>query len=1194
MTSRISTILVLSLLAVVFVAMSAHAVKSPDESPRVINPRLQKAMHYALPYPDASNTGSLDANAPVQPSESMSLGTASSSSAPPFPGVKVGDTWYDYQHNGRMARMVDWGNNTGETGWGFMIHFLWMRLESEVQVNRHYAYNVYFAGGGVCPTPGEFKGQHKMQQPGEYAGYVSMDVTNDGRGVLSGHNNPGSGYSCHTYWDYVAGGFSFGNNGPIPNEIIAAGTGQDPEDSLKTPIWPSIRYQEHPTDENLNVLHIFAQVSEPGAGDPQAIIYFRKVGNNHLGVWDDPPYVVDTVHDIAQDVACSKTTGKAALVWVANLPSPATAPASSHGYWQYSQLDNDIWYQISTNYGASWGPMINVTQNVDGEAGYRPYTDLQALMTTDEHLHIIWSGRVWPADANTGGSVGFDCRIFQWGTDLAPGNIRTVANLEYDQTHCSGGAWQMQGSKMSIGECDGKLYGMWTQFNDPAVMMNDCHQRALDGGTDQVGAANGELYLAVSADDGLTWDAPRNLTNTHTSGCTHDPSEPGGPCRSEHWSNMNRLGTNLTGNMTGAVVVDPSGEYVGGYYLDVQYIADPDPGGIVQDEGTWQMADVQWFRLACVEPVPTAIFNPSWREIGFPEYTKHGTMYTKPLTIENSGNTALSFTFALNMDAGPYSTWLTVSSEFQGTVNVPSGTGNTITGDVFINADLTINLPGTIVNLTGNLVATGNQSTNPDTLPINFWVADTIIPPQFDTIYTQSPTCFALVVANTGNWGNQGAGHVNLDFFDYGDPDDLEGAEDTIPGDATVYAYDCSPVICWTDALDSVRCNWSIFGTSYLDDEAFFPWGHISPVDMGDFELYQSEFVTRDTGILIKKLWIAPYFQPGNGCNFMIQVLKIMRHPLATGDEIFEGLNIGEAMDWDIPSDSAAWNRSGFDMTNRLIYQQGSEFNQDNDVEKLENSDRYGGMALLDIVEIDGPDTLTLLDGEVPEQYGAYTEDNSTWVYPAGGFIEEELNANMTTNEGYVIETDSLDADLHAVMTFRNNYTLTPAKRLIIFKCLITSYKGYAEFIVNVEHCHAWYQEHLVPKVVGACCIEQDCFVMSEQACLDAGGTYKGDGVSCDPNPCLGCCNEINTPLGRGDIDYYNDGADDAVDISDLVYLVDYMFVGGAEPPCWAEANVDGSDSGDGVDGANDIDISDLVYLVDYMFVGGDPPLPCP
>ncbi|MCK4372620.1 MAG: hypothetical protein KAW61_05705, partial [candidate division Zixibacteria bacterium] len=59
------------------------------------------------------------------------------------------------------------------------------------------------------------------------------------------------------------------------------------------------------------------------------------------------------------------------------------------------------------------------------------------------------------------------------------------------------------------------------------------------------------------------------------------------------------------------------------------------------------------------------------------------------------------------------------------------------------------------------------------------------------------------------------------------------------------------------------------------------------------------------------------------------------------------------------------------------------------------------------------------------------------------------------------------------------------------------------------------------------------------------------------------------------------------------VYLVDYMFTGGPAPQCWAEGNVDGSDSGDGVDGPEDIDISDLVYLVDYMFTGGDEPPSC-
>lgn len=58
-------------------------------------------------------------------------------------------------------------------------------------------------------------------------------------------------------------------------------------------------------------------------------------------------------------------------------------------------------------------------------------------------------------------------------------------------------------------------------------------------------------------------------------------------------------------------------------------------------------------------------------------------------------------------------------------------------------------------------------------------------------------------------------------------------------------------------------------------------------------------------------------------------------------------------------------------------------------------------------------------------------------------------------------------------------------------------------------------------------------------------------------------------------------------DISDLVYLVDYMFAGGMAPhwPPW-RANLNGDFNGP--------DISDLVYLVSYMFSGGPPPRSAP
>ncbi len=82
------------------------------------------------------------------------------------------------------------------------------------------------------------------------------------------------------------------------------------------------------------------------------------------------------------------------------------------------------------------------------------------------------------------------------------------------------------------------------------------------------------------------------------------------------------------------------------------------------------------------------------------------------------------------------------------------------------------------------------------------------------------------------------------------------------------------------------------------------------------------------------------------------------------------------------------------------------------------------------------------------------------------------------------------------------------------------------------------------------------------------------------------CCVE------RGNVD---DSPDNVVDISDLVYLVDYMFTEGPLPPCPATANVDASCCGPDTlpETLDDIDISDLVHLVDYMFTEGPPPLSC-
>lgn len=84
----------------------------------------------------------------------------------------------------------------------------------------------------------------------------------------------------------------------------------------------------------------------------------------------------------------------------------------------------------------------------------------------------------------------------------------------------------------------------------------------------------------------------------------------------------------------------------------------------------------------------------------------------------------------------------------------------------------------------------------------------------------------------------------------------------------------------------------------------------------------------------------------------------------------------------------------------------------------------------------------------------------------------------------------------------------------------------------------------------------------------------NGDGIG---DIC--CCQGI-----RGNV---NGDPSDDLDISDLLFYVDYQFIPGSPaPPCEQEADVDGSGS---------LDISDVLYLVSYMFdnPAGPEPVPC-
>ncbi|MEA3296892.1 MAG: hypothetical protein U9R56_03425, partial [candidate division Zixibacteria bacterium] len=802
MNHKVVAIVISNLIVALLAVVQVQAAKSPYQQ------RIGSA-HYArvLQYSFADEHDFLiSAN---EAASRIPLGyTAGVSIAP---GVKVGGTWYDLQHCGSIGRMIDWGYEA-ENGLG--IHFSWTYLPAPILTDRAAKYNSYKGGDGTFSF--DSTGM-TIQGSGEYAGFVGIDVTDDGRAVVGCHNDQGGGYQSQFYWDWAPHWGAFLSS-RIPDNCAG------PYDEV---IWPKFRYQE---TGPVPITHVFAQLHAPSAG-AEYITYFRKLGENETGAWDcEGSYTVDTIFGgISQDIVCSNFDSKVALVWVANLcPDLSICDTCS----SYMLLDYDIYYQISYDYGEHWQPRVNLTKNIDGEAGYRPYTDLSALITTDNNLHIGWSGRVWPAD----GEFTFYCRMFHWGENLGfnndhsdglpRGNIRTVANLDWSgiedpELECNGGSWQMNGSKMSLSECDGKLYFLWVQFNDlPNGIGGDCAERAW--ASEPLGAANGELYLSVSGDDGVTWDAPRNLTNTRTPHCD-SATGVGGRCQSEHWPSMARFGTALTGDMSNAYILDPTGAYTGDYFLDVQYIDDADPGSIIHDEGTWQLADVRWFRLACVEPV---MFPPPYpwiypQSFGYPTWTPHGVQLDTTMVLTNNGNVDINFTLTVEQDTGPPD-WL-VPYGFESGV-VPAGLDNTLVGTLNLNAGGVVNDPGTTVYLSGRLIFTSNVPTSPDTVPVELWVTDSIPVPGRDTLFTD---CLALTVNSSGNFGNMGVGCVNMDFFNYGDCD----TEDTIPGHTEIYIYDGSPIICWTDETDTVRCNFSIYSESWISDRGFIPVSSVTPVD---------------------------------------------------------------------------------------------------------------------------------------------------------------------------------------------------------------------------------------------------------------------------------------------------------------------------------------------------------------------------
>jgi hypothetical protein len=519
----------------------------------------------------------------------------------PTPGVVVlehdqwGSTWYDYQKNGSMGRMIA-VTSIGQREAVFMN----LPIAPYPDNPRWITYN--------CKSPepgGSWCGVYDVDGgEGINAGYVNIAAMHDGREAIIYHKmglgalwgtclalgDPGKVCSNQNTFsliydipDSLYAGNIFNQKGMWPKIAIMY------DDSMDTDYIHIVMTEGKTTGGNQRLgyvrCHLLADntllcetpTGQPGVTSPiivgsgAQLVPNKLIGNfgEVTGLSGQYPNTISII------VVTSPVSKKVAIVFTNKRQTGDR------------QFNNDVYYFESTNNGTSWFPQYGGGKWPPAEANApdsnklynvshylatdtrRAYTDVAACYDYNDNLHIVWNA--FNVVDTVAGTATYAGNIFHW-SDVAgkpPSGIISWVALGPSDGIDPGG-WCMTTAKMSISAKDPYyhpspdmdsvyLFCTWTQFDTGDVSKGNM--------------TNGDICASASNDSGRTWTPAYNLTGTRTDGC--DSAN----CLSEHWSS-------LAENM-----------YDGD--LHIEYVCDKDAGGVIQTpaEGKWTLNPMMYMHV---------------------------------------------------------------------------------------------------------------------------------------------------------------------------------------------------------------------------------------------------------------------------------------------------------------------------------------------------------------------------------------------------------------------------------------------------------------------------------------------------------------------------------------------------------------------------------------------------------------------
>ncbi len=302
-----------------------------------------------------------------------------------------------------------------------------------------------------------------------------------------------------------------------------------------------------------------------------------------------------------------------------------------------SSLNADLVYYRSTNCGIAWGNMVNVTGFTDDDPEGL-LSELGAVIDEDGELHVIY---------NTVPASGADApvNLYHWSPSTGIRMITAATWSDkctglWDPCLMSGMACQAREPVLTEPNLSVKPAGLhgigeelhfavWTQFGPSD---SDCATINSQGTLG--GHLNGEIYMSVSSNGGLTWDRPQNITGSHTPGCLP------GDCLSESW-------------------VSAAAQADSGLYLS--YMEDKHAGAATSGFGEW--SEGPYMLLAPETRLPVAEARIAAAPVQFIDLNANplsGTPQTVEVVIQNIGTASLQFQVVVAPDeSGP--TYVTVN-----------------------------------------------------------------------------------------------------------------------------------------------------------------------------------------------------------------------------------------------------------------------------------------------------------------------------------------------------------------------------------------------------------------------------------------------------------------------------------------------------------------------------------------------------